>query len=203
MKPSLLCYCGVESSGWQTVNFKHEIFVRTLQGGTRQTACNAPVNSTDLLYKHSINLTQSDIRVGVSVEVGDALLVLNLVIFLPAFSPQRQCGVVLDSFAVGFLRNILPHLLRHQIRETTENTGAFVTFVFNSLAVDFILDIAHLNVQVQTVTERIVYTVTLPHLVDEFGEVLLVHALDQIVDDQPVRVGGVSQELFYLPLVFR
>ena len=44
---------------------------------------------------------------------------------------------------------------------------------------------------------------TLSHLVDEFGEVLLVHALDQIVDDQPVRVGGVSQELFYLPLVFR
>ena len=156
MKPSLLCYCSVESSGWQTVNFKHEIFVRTLQGGRREKARNAAVNSTDLLYKHSINVTQSDIGVGVSVEFGDALLVLNLVLLLLAFPPQRQSSVVLDSFAVRLLRNILSHFLRHQIRETTENTGAFVTSAFNNLAVYFILDIAHLNIQVQTVRERIV-----------------------------------------------
>ena len=185
MKPSLLYFRGVESTGRQTDNFKHEIFVDSglyREGHGRYLACNAAVNSTDLLYKHSIDVTQSDISVGVSVEVCDGLLVLNLVILRPTFSPQRQSRVVLASFGVGVLRNILPHFLRHQIRETTKTTGAF--FTFNNLAVNFILDVAHLNIQVQTVRERIV--LTLSNLVDEFCEVLLVHTLDQIVDNQPV-----------------
>ena len=85
-------------------------------------ACNAAVNSTDLLYKHVTKyVTQSDISVGVSVEVGHGLLVLDLVIFRPTFSPQRQSGVVLDRFAVGFLGNIRLPFLRHQIGETTKH----------------------------------------------------------------------------------
>ena len=121
-----------------------------MEGGAEEIACNAAVNSTDLLYKHSTKyVTQSDIGVGVSMEVGDGLLVLNLVIFRPSFSPQRQSGVVRDSFVVGVLGNILPQFPRHQIRETTKTTGAFFSFASVNLAVYFILDIAHLNIEVQ------------------------------------------------------